>query len=256
MGETGGTRTRPRVRATAVVSAIALASPTLLLGGALAYAAESAPSSPTSVSVQWTGADGQPVGPGGVPTTTTTETGGHSVQVAPTPSTDDALGVSVNGGTGSTDGSVQQTIGVSVLPGPLTITPSAESISFVGAHGRGNGGPLAGALSPITVVDARGSLVGWEATVSLHSVTGVSVTDLARARFCVSPDGPTVVAGNPPEVRAAQSSCGGVGDPLTLFLAPPNGGGGTFSDTGGLTLSLPGVTGPGPLTATVGVAVH
>jgi hypothetical protein len=115
---------------------------------------------------------------------------------------------------------------------------------------------MAGSLATVTVVDARGSLVGWRATVSLQSVAGVSAADLAKATLCVSPDAPTVVAGNPPEVRAAQPVCGDAGDPLPFFFAPPNGGGGTFSDTASLTLHLPGVHVAGAALATLAVAVR
>jgi hypothetical protein len=160
-----------------------------------------------------------------------------------------------NGNTGSTGGSTAQTMEVSVLPGQLSITPAGETVSFTKAHGRGNGGPQAGSLSTVTVVDARGSLVGWDATVSLQSVNGVSAADLAKARLCVTPDTPTVVAGNPPEVKAGRHACGKAGDALTLFDAPANGGGGTFSDIGSLTLRVPGRP-AGPATATLAVAVH
>ncbi len=43
---------------------------------------------------------------------------------------------------------------------------------------------------------------------------------------------------------------------LTLFFAPPNGGGGTFDDTGRVTLQLPSTRGTDPVTATLAVAVH
>jgi hypothetical protein len=175
------------------------------------------------------------------------------------------VGVSVNGAagdtgttgnTGTNDDSVEQIIAVPINPGPLTVTPSSESVSLANANGQGNGGSLAGSLSTVTVVDARGSLVGWDATVSLQSVDGLSPADLARAKLCVSPDAVTVVAGNPPEVKAGQHACAKAGDALTLFYAPPNGGGGTFSDTGSLTLLVPGAMLASPLTATLGVAVH
>jgi hypothetical protein len=121
---------------------------------------------------------------------------------------------------------------------------------------QGNGVTMAGSLSPVTVVDARGSLVGWRATVSLQSVAGFSATELAQARLCVSPDAPTVVAGNPPEVKSAPHACANAGDPLTLFFAPPGGGGGTFTDAGDLTVLLPGAATPGTLAATLSVAVN
>jgi hypothetical protein len=149
---------------------------------------------------------------------------------------------------------------VSVLPGQLTITPTSESVSFTRAHrggdAEGRGGTEAGSLSTVQVVDARGSLVGWRATVTLQSVNGVSASDLRRAELCLQPDAPTVVAGNPPEVRAGRQVCGKVNDALTLFYAPPNGGGGTFTDTGQLTLRLHRFKDAGPVTATLAIAVH
>ncbi|HEX4160850.1 MAG TPA: hypothetical protein VHZ05_00030 [Acidimicrobiales bacterium] len=174
--------------------------------------------------------------------------------------TDGSTGTTGNTGTpvdtSPSADSVEQVLAVPILPGPLTVTPTGESVSFTKAHGQGNGGQLAGSLATVTVVDARGSLVGWRATVSLQSVAGVSAADLAKATLCVSPDAPTVVAGNPPEVRAGRTVCGGAGDPLQLFFAPPNGGGGTFSDTGSLTLHLPGVPTADAAAATLAVAAQ
>jgi hypothetical protein len=174
--------------------------------------------------------------------------------------TDGSTGTTGNTGipvdTSPSADSVEQVLAVPILPGALTVTPASESVSFTKAHGQGNGGQLAGSLATVTVVDARGSLVGWRATVSLQSVAGVSAADLAKATLCVSPDAPTVVAGNPPEVRAGRTVCGGAGDPLQLFFAPPNGGGGTFSDTGSLTLHLPGVPTADAAAATLAVAAQ
>lgn len=231
MGEEGK-RSR-RARASAVATAIAFAAPILFLGGAIARAAESSSDSPTGLSIGYTDANGQPDATGG-PTTKPGTTGN----------------------TGSAGASVDQTIAVSILPGSLTITPSTESISFAKTHGQGNGGPMAGSLSTVTVVDARGSLVGWDATVSLQSVDGVSAADLAGAKLCLSPDVVTVVAGNQPEVKSGKHACASAGDALTLFHAPPNGGGGTFADTGSLTLLLPSGLAANAVTATLAVAVH
>jgi hypothetical protein len=108
----------------------------------------------------------------------------------------------------------------------------------------------------VTVVDARGSLVGWNATITLQSVSGLTASQLTGARLCVEPDPVTVAGGRPNEVRSARPSCGNVGDPLTLFFAPPNGGGGTFSDTGALSLSLPSTTAGNQVTASLSMAVH
>ncbi|MGA2472894.1 MAG: hypothetical protein ABSG39_05305 [Acidimicrobiales bacterium] len=43
-----------------------------------------------------------------------------------------------------------------------------------------------GELSPVTVVDARGSLVGWRATVSLQAVAGENPAPLAHAFLCAT----------------------------------------------------------------------
>lgn len=246
----GGKRSR-RARASTVATALAITAPILFLGGAIARAAESTSEAPTSVSVSYT--DGTADGPGG-----STTDGGIPASEA------QDVGLSVNGaggGTGTTGNtgtnrdSVEQILAVPINPGPLTITPATESISFARANERGNGGHFAGSLSTVTVVDARGSLVGWQATVSLQSVDGLSAADLAKAKLCVSPDAVTVVAGNPPEVKAGRHECGSASEALTLFYAPSNGGGGTFSESGGLTLLVPGSK-AGTVTATLAIAVH
>ncbi len=132
------------------------------------------------------------------------------------------------------------------------MSPSTESISFT----RISDGSWQAPLSTVTVVDARGSLVGWQATVSLQSLNGVPAASLGHARLCVSPGGAVAVSGRQSEVRAGKDACGNADDPLTLFYAPPNGGGGTFDDTGPVTLHLPRAPGTSSVTATLAVAVH
>jgi hypothetical protein len=187
---------------------------------------------------------------------TTTTVASDTVDGTVSSTSSEATGGRVVGGADDSSASLEQTISVSILPGPLTISPTSESVAFFHDHGHGRGGPYAGSVTSVTVVDARGSLVGWNATVTLESVSGLDSAQLAHARLCVSPDPVTVVAGNPPEVRSGAHSCGGVGEPLTLFDAPPNGGGGTFSDTGALTLLLPGTAAGNQVTAALSVGVH
>ena len=65
-----------------------------------------------------------------------------------------------------------------------------------------------------------------------------------------------MVAGNPADVvGAAPRSCGRVGQPVPVFAAAPGGGGGTYSDSAGLALVVPGGALPGRVTATLAVAV-
>ena len=253
MSETESGRTRVRCRRAFLVAG-PLAAVVILSGGGLAHAAELSADSAPTVSVSWTGPDGQPTGPGGAPLTTTTVAAGQDVTVTPTAG--DTMGVSVSGASGDSSQSVQQTLVVSILPGTLTVSPDSESVAFSRGHGRGQDGLYSGDLAPVKVVDARGSLVGWDATVSLQSVSGLSDADLAHARLCVVPNAVTVVAGNPPEVRSGTRTCGNAGNTLRVFFAPPNGGGGTFSDTAALTLDLPGAAASGELTAAIAVAVH
>jgi hypothetical protein len=198
-----------------------------LVGGALAHAAASAPGAPLSVSVS------------------KSDTG----QGVPAPSTSAS---SIDDNAIAPSDSARQTISVSVLPGPLTVTPSTESISFTQISDDSWQAPL----STVTVVDARGSLVGWQATISLQSLNGLPAADLAQARLCVTPGAAVAVAGRQSEVRNGRDACSGADNPLILFFAPPNGGGGAFDDTGRVTLQLPSFPGTDSVAATLAVAVH
>lgn len=228
MSEATPVRTRARCR-TAFLAAGPVAVVLILSAGGLARGAEAESTAPV---------------------TTTVEQG--DLDVAGTPTASDTGGVSLPGTPDGSSMSAGQTIAVSILPGPLTVSPSSQSIAFSGDRG----GTDVGDLAAVTVVDARGSLVGWTATVALRSVSGLDASQLAHARLCVSPDAVDVVAGNPPEVRSATGSCGTLGVPLAVFFAAPNGGGGTFSDTAGLTLQLPAGLGSDRVTASVAVAVQ
>ena len=152
---------------------------------------------------------------------------------------------------------MQQTIGLTVLPGPLTATPADETVTLSQISPFGRAEPdFEGVVSTITVDDARGSLVGWRATVTLQSVSGLSAVQVAGARLCVAPHPSTMVAGNPADVvGAAGRSCGRAGQPVPVFAASPGGGGGVYSDSAGAVLVVPGGVLPGSVTATVAVAV-
>ncbi len=209
------------------------------MGGFTAYAAATAPGDPELVSVSWTGPNDAP----GDHTAALTTTG--PAQVVNVPSTASGSG-----------GGVQQTLNVAVLPGPLTVEPPTESVSLSQVRPFGLGEPFyLGELSPITVVDARGSLVGWRATVSLQAIPGLDAQQLAQAELCAAPRPPTMVAGNPDDVvRGAPRSCAGSGRPIPVFFAAPGGGGGTYSDSAGLELIVPGWTSSSHLTASLAVA--
>lgn len=239
-----------------------MVAPVLFVGGAFARAAETSSGPLEHLSVQSFDPQGRPTGPGDVPlpSTTTTVPGATSAgDAADSGSLSQSAAVAVSAGV--SDGSsmsLHQIISVSIQPGPLTVSPGSEQVPFT------NMGPLAhtiplygGDLAPVTVVDARGSLAGWSATVSLQSVVGLAGAGAARTRLCVDPGTPTMVAGNPNDVvRSAHRACGRVGDPISLFEAAPGGGGGTYQDTAHLTLIVPGDIHPNQVTASLAVAVH
>jgi WxL domain surface cell wall-binding len=139
-------------------------------------------------------------------------------------------------------------LSVSILPGPLTVSPTSEPVTLTDLRAFGHSTPFyRGDLSPITVDDARGSLAGWRVTVSLQTVSGLDAAQLASTRLCVSPYPTTLVAGNPADnVRSSSRACAGPGDPIAVFSAAPGGGGGEYSDTAGIALTLPdGASAPG-----------
>jgi hypothetical protein len=217
----------------------------LCIGGPIAFAMATASASPVAVSVTWSGPDNSSSGSTTTTTTVATTSG-------PVPQAPDAQNAAV---APDDDGSVEQTLSVSVLPGALTVSPATETVRLTDISALGHATPLyRGDLSTITVDDARGSLVGWRTTVSLQAVAGLDAAQLASTRLCVSPHPTTLVAGNPADVvRSSPRACAGPGDPISMFFAAPGGGGGNYSDTANVTLAVP--NGPLPAGATASLAV-
>ena len=234
--ETAAPSERPRRRRRALSSGAAIVLGALLVGGVTTYAA-----APTSANPQMVPLGGSPSlapGQGQDASSATTITTAPPAQDAGLPSATATPGVAA-----------KQTIGISILPGPLTVSPTTESIAVVGPGGLGS-------LSPITVNDARGSLVGWRVTVSLQTVSGLDAAQLASTRLCVSPHPTTLVAGNPADiVRSSPRACASPGDPIAVFSAAPGGGGGEYSDTAGIGLMLPNGESPAGVRASLLVSV-
>jgi len=84
----------------------------------------------------------------------------------------------------------------------------------------------------VTVVDARGSLVGWMATVAPATLP-------PGADLLVWPGSPDVVAGNDGEVRSASVGSAEPASPAALMWAPAEGGGGTFTVDATVDLTIP-----------------
>ena len=183
----------------------------LLAGAAwLADAATTASATPVLVSVTRTGPHAQAGGPADTPMTAAPDAG-------------TVVGTQVV--SGGSDGSAQQAPGVSILPGPLTVSPATESVSLTQLRAFGRGLPFyRGQLAPVTVVDARGSLVGWRVSISLEGVTGATAGRLAHALLCASAHPPTVVAGNPGDSRGVPLSCAPAGWVRPGVLRPSPGG--------------------------------
>ena len=233
--ETNAPSGRPH-RRRALSSGVAIVLGSLLVGGVTTYAAATA-----SANSQIVSPGGSPVSAPDSPTTVPTTT---ATTIAPVVQSAD-----VAEATGSPGVPAKQTIGISILPGSLTVTPAAESVPVSGPEHLGS-------LSPITVDDARGSLVGWRATVSLQAVSGLDAAQLASTRLCVSPHPTTLVAGNPADiVRSSPRACAGPGDPIAVFSAAPGGGGGEYSDTAGISLALPDGASSSAVTASLVVSV-
>jgi hypothetical protein len=198
-----------------------------------------ASASPVRVSVTWSGSDGPEHSPLSLSTTSTTTTTTPSVIAT------------------EASGSVEQNLSLSILPGSLTVSPTSEFAALTDLRAFGRSTPFyRGDLSPITVDDARGSLVGWRSTVSLQTVSGLDAAQLASTRLCVSPHPTTLVAGNPADiVRSSPRACAGPGDPIVVFFAAAGGGGGEYSDTAGISLALPDGTSSSAVTASLLVSV-
>jgi hypothetical protein len=243
---------------------VALIAGTLLVGGLTTYAAATASANSQPVSLGGSSTFAASTDPAPATTTTT----------SPAPRTSTSLGsvvtqsigesvlpghptVSPGGESGGPGNPITQTIGIAVLPGVMTVAPTSESTPLTQIQAFGHSVPdYQGALSPITVNDARGSLVGWRATVSLQAVSGLDAAQLASTRLCVTPHPTTLVAGNPADfVRSSPRVCAGPGDLISVFSAAPGGGGGAYSDTADIVLLVPHGTVAAAPTASLAVSV-
>lgn len=145
------------------------------------------------------------------------------------------IGVSVIGGSGSSaPGPLHETIGITVIGGSMTVHPASVAVTL-----HRDGDRYVGTFGPITVNDARGTLVGWRAWLSLPGWTDGTLV--------AHPGSPVAISGLQHEV--AQAGTGNVSDAPTIMSAPAGGGGGSFRVSG--TLELRGASGDDPDTITV-----
>ncbi len=131
---------------------------------------------------------------------------------------------------------------VDVIGGSFSVTPATITVVL---HRKASGNHFVGAYGPVTVVDARGTLTGWTATLTL-------LGKAPRGALVVHPDAPTCISGNANEVDAGHSApFRGAG--VVIMRAPAGGGGGTFSDAG--VVDLDGGPHGGPDTMSIAFAV-
>jgi hypothetical protein len=207
------------------------------------------------VSIVWSG----PYGTFGEPANTPGQTIARQLGGIPRTFSGTAMPGSPSGGgsnpqPGPRGPNIAQSFGVNVQPAPLQVTPTTESVILTRPPGRVVGGSFVGGLRTITVV-ATGSLAGWQASISLDALN--SSAPISQSQLCVTPSSPSMVVGNPGDVVQANSHmCGQMGSSFPVFFAAPGGGGGTYSDTASLVLSVPAGIDASEITATLTMSVH
>lgn len=152
-----------------------------------------------------------------------------SVITVPTTTVADASQTSTTG-TGTGTATLQQRINVRINGGTLTITPSTINVTLARV-----GHAYKGSLPAVQIIDARGSLAGWTATVAPATLP-------AGTQLHVRPGKPAAVTGLQGEVSATHPGIATANSPVALASAAPNGGGGTFSVDAALELIAPSTT--------------
>ena len=128
---------------------------------------------------------------------------------------------------------------VAVAPGPLAISVEDGPLVLERLPGRGNSTRYRGTLPAVRVIDARGSLAGWQVVVRLIAP---ETPEASGARLFFQPGGPDAVSGQARGVRASRPVWSALGDSLSLFHAEPGYGNGAFDDDASVELFLPYAT--------------
>ncbi len=159
--------------------------------------------------------------------------------------------------------SIQQTILLDVLPGTLSMSQAGGIVDLGDIQLTGTSQFVSGAINEVTVVDATGSLFGWDLSATMTDLENglgggsnvIPASDMEWTPSCdpidasVPPDG--ILDGNPAEVIS-----GPVADldntvGATLCTAAPGGGGGTFAGNADLNLFVGASTAAGSYQATM-----
>jgi len=136
-------------------------------------------------------------------------------------------------------------MGLQVTGGPLSVTP-AHAILVL--HRIGGGRNFDAALPRVTVVDARGTLAGWTATVSGEAPL---IGDLS-----VRPGTPVALSGRQDEVGGGRPGRVGPHTATPVATALAGGGGGEFAVGGTVVLSGGPAAGPDTIVVTLDFAAR
>ena len=138
---------------------------------------------------------------------------------------------------------VTEVVVLQVLAGSLTLATPSVTVALR----REGDGRWAGDLPPVRVVDARGSLVGWQVRWALTDV--VVDGHAARGSLVVAPGTPVVVDGLSAGLHSGRRGS------HVLFAAEAGTGGGTYEAGAGLSLDL-GDRDAGTVTVTLTFAIR
>ena len=152
---------------------------------------------------------------------------------------------------------VLQTVNLTVTGSTLSIAQAGNQIAMSGVTLNGQQQTSTGQLNNVTITDARGSLVGWTVTATMSNLVrpgGASNSTIAAANMSVTP-------GCAPQSATSGSTTGitvggpnqafGGASPVGLCLAAAGEGGGTYTVTGGLTLTVPATIRSGGYSSTL-----
>jgi len=147
-------------------------------------------------------------------------------------------------------GSLTQSLVGTINPGGLSVTQTGSTIDLGSITLNGREQTLSGALNQVTVVDARGTDLGWQLTGAVSALTSengtIPATDVAWTPSCAA------VEGSPSTVTAG--TAGPLGTGATLCSQAPSPGtptGGTATADAELTVITPAFIAPGTYTATL-----
>jgi hypothetical protein len=161
--------------------------------------------------------------------------------------------------------SLLQTINETVTGTTLTFSEAGSNVTLSGVTLNGSDQTATGAIQPLTVLDARGSLSGWTVLATMGNLTdgtagaspanhhAIPAGNLSTSGVACAPHAVTTGVASDVSVGA-----GGSLDPttaITLCTAIPGGGGGTFDISSNLSLVVPASVAAGHYTATMTLLV-